>query len=94
MATKFKLLLRQDTVPVGPPLVIQLGGQSLPNELQLVCVAGDPIEIIGVPGTILGLPTTPLLLYPTQFFRFNEEQYTDVTITIPVGTIYELIANA
>jgi hypothetical protein len=92
MATVFKLKLRQATV-AGVPLVINLDDVSLPNELQLNCVSGDPIQIEGNTGTILGLPVTPMLLYPTQSFNFNEQQYENVVMTIPVGTTYELIAN-
>ena len=92
MATVWKLKVRQAIV-AGVPLVINLTNTTLPSELQLNCVSGDPIEIEGSTGTILGLPVTALLLYPAQAFNFNEQTYENVVITIPVGTTYELIAN-
>ena len=92
MATEFKLKVREATVAVDP-LVINLNNQTLPNELQIVCVSGDPIVITGTAGFILGLPTTPVELDPSQAFNFNEQQYENVVITVPVGTKYRLVAN-
>ena len=92
MATKFKLKLREFTV-VGAPVVLVLNDMTLPNELQVVCVSGDPIQIEGTAGTILGLPVTPATINPSQSFNFNEQQYENIVITIPVGTKYQLVAN-
>ena len=92
MATTFSLRLRQAVVG-GAPLILILDNQTLPNEVQIICVSGDPIQIEGTAGTILGLPTTPITLEPSQGFNFNEQQYEVVIITIPVGTEYKIIAN-
>jgi len=91
MASQFNFRCAQDTV-AGVDLVLTIDETSRPSQLQVVCVSGT-IEVEGETGTILGQPVSKITYLTGQAINLNEISYKNITITIKVGTEYQLIAN-